>query len=545
MFGLFRSRWAAALFMAIVAMAILVGAIMIKRSSIIAIDGQRYFALFDDAMIAMRYADNLVAGRGLVWNPGERVEGFSSPLWVFVLAAAIAVLGRDLGVAGIQVFGLLLAILDLVLVASVTRRILGDRPGRDVGTLMAVLFTTTFYPVFYWSIMGMETGLVVTLILFATWLSLGPQQGARKSLVIAAVYALVCLTRPEAVLLVVVCGVFALLRRARAGTLSWRLLGLQAAVVVGPIAVYQVFRRLYFGQWYANSYLLKLGGLGLMRRLQDGWRFSRSLLAWSGWLAGAVTLVLVWNWLRPSPTEKSDFGTSHLDRLWEFLIAFLVMVAYQVVVGGDAWPILERFPAPAVVLLIIAFVVVVLQVTWRVFRNPSGGMIVLGLALLGILRFSLGLHRGDVFTLTPLYSDFAAANINAGLLVRELTREDATVSSFFAGVVPYYSQRKAIDPLGRVDPYIAALPAHQDAEWGRQGSLPGHNKYDLGYSLQTKRPTAIIVDAWGACTWGRQDLRSWCRENYHLVRVGTVQVLLEKNSPQVRWERFAPRSSPR
>ena len=111
----------------------------------------------------------------------------------------------------------------------------------------------------------------------------------------------------------------------------------------------------------------------------------------------------------------------------------------------------------------------------------------------------------------------------------------------FAGVVPYYSQRKAIDPLGRVDPYIATLPAHQDAEWGQ--ILPGHNKYDLGYSPQTERPTAIIVDAWGACTRGKQDLRAWCQENYHLVRVGMVQVLLENNSPQVQWEGFASKLS--
>ena len=50
------------------------------------IDGQRYYALFDDAMISMRYAWNLAHGNGLVWNPGERVEGFTNPLWVGFMA---------------------------------------------------------------------------------------------------------------------------------------------------------------------------------------------------------------------------------------------------------------------------------------------------------------------------------------------------------------------------------------------------------------------------------------------------------------------------
>src|SRR5690349_13096546 len=48
------------------------------RAGSIVIDGHRYYALDDDQMIAMRYARNLAGGQGLVWNPGERVEGYTS-----------------------------------------------------------------------------------------------------------------------------------------------------------------------------------------------------------------------------------------------------------------------------------------------------------------------------------------------------------------------------------------------------------------------------------------------------------------------------------
>ncbi|HMJ10771.1 MAG TPA: hypothetical protein VK524_05155, partial [Polyangiaceae bacterium] len=44
--------------------------------------------LFDDAFISFRYAQNLVHGRGLVFNVGERVEGYTNFLWVLVLAGA-------------------------------------------------------------------------------------------------------------------------------------------------------------------------------------------------------------------------------------------------------------------------------------------------------------------------------------------------------------------------------------------------------------------------------------------------------------------------
>src|SRR5512146_2324217 len=50
------------------------------------INGQHYYVLFDDAMISMRYAWNLAHGNGLVWNAGERVEGFTNPLWVFYMS---------------------------------------------------------------------------------------------------------------------------------------------------------------------------------------------------------------------------------------------------------------------------------------------------------------------------------------------------------------------------------------------------------------------------------------------------------------------------
>ena len=41
---------------------------------------------FDDDYICYRYARNWVEGRGLVFNPGERFEGFTNPLWVMLLA---------------------------------------------------------------------------------------------------------------------------------------------------------------------------------------------------------------------------------------------------------------------------------------------------------------------------------------------------------------------------------------------------------------------------------------------------------------------------
>ncbi len=50
------------------------------------VGGIRYWWLGDDAMISMRYAHNLSSGHGLVWNPGERVEGYTNFLWTITMA---------------------------------------------------------------------------------------------------------------------------------------------------------------------------------------------------------------------------------------------------------------------------------------------------------------------------------------------------------------------------------------------------------------------------------------------------------------------------
>jgi len=77
----------------------------IFRSSFIATDGRRYFSLFDDAMISMRYAWNLSHGAGLVWNPGERVEGYTNLLMVVLMSVWTGLLDKSSAVLAVQLTG--------------------------------------------------------------------------------------------------------------------------------------------------------------------------------------------------------------------------------------------------------------------------------------------------------------------------------------------------------------------------------------------------------------------------------------------------------
>ena len=61
--------------------------VFILRTSFVVL-GERWFVLFEDAMISMRYAKNFASGAGLVWNAGEApVEGYTNFLWTLWMAA--------------------------------------------------------------------------------------------------------------------------------------------------------------------------------------------------------------------------------------------------------------------------------------------------------------------------------------------------------------------------------------------------------------------------------------------------------------------------
>ena len=85
----------------------------------------------DDAFISFRYSQNLARGEGLVFNPGERIEGYSNLAWV-LLGAAASRAGRDLEHEA-KVVGLAAGIVALLLSWLLARRV---APESGLGALL-------------------------------------------------------------------------------------------------------------------------------------------------------------------------------------------------------------------------------------------------------------------------------------------------------------------------------------------------------------------------------------------------------------------------
>ena len=124
-------------------------------------------------------------------------------------------------------------------------------------------------------------------------------------------------------------------------------------------------------------------------------------------------------------------------------------------------------------------------------------------------------------------------NVNAAIAINELTSQNASVGVFWAGSIPYYSGREAVDFLGKSDRYIANLLPDPSISWHGMDGVPGHDKYDLNYSIKVLKPTYVQ-----GFKWGTQDLTSYANDHYEKINYKGTRLFLAKNSPLVFWEKL-------
>src|SRR5262245_48845447 len=144
-----------------VALAAITFAMIVDASRVV--DGTRYFWLDDDQMVAMRYARNLADGYGLVWNPGERVEGYTSLGWTLMMAAVHMLPLSDATVSlAVKLVSFALACWILVL----ADRLLGTFVPRAGPARVGMLLTLAFCAdIVFWSANGFETPLLTSVFL--------------------------------------------------------------------------------------------------------------------------------------------------------------------------------------------------------------------------------------------------------------------------------------------------------------------------------------------------------------------------------------------
>jgi hypothetical protein len=100
-----------------------------------------------------------------------------------------------------------------------------------------------------------------------------------------------------------------------------------------------------------------------------------------------------------------------------------------------------------------------------------------------------------------------------------------------AGTVPYYSGLRGVDVLGKSDRHVARLPPRGVG----QTITPGHNKFDLQYSIGELRPDVI----YDALAWARYEPGVF--EMVSRQYTPAASFWFRRDSPHVRWSRLPAR----
>jgi hypothetical protein len=431
--------------------------------------------LVDDSYIFLRYAENFASGLGPVFNPGERVEGYTSPLWLAALTI-LGVLGADLEVVAPFVSGVLgLALPILILVAMGS-----GSTARVTAGLIAATFLATHPSVAFWSWTGMDTALSASLSLLTVVLVVHASR--RRAFGYAAAagfsYALSALARPEALVLLPVYVLFLMLVRPEAAGTRIRIVGTFLAPMVLVVASF-VARKAYYGSWLPNTYYAKADA-DRSTLLGHGAEYVGSFLALNALplvlFVALVTVVVARRQTRSAP--------------WILLISLIAgSVLTTIWVGGDHFP-LHRFLLPTLTFVAygLAHAGAELTRSFPSLRGRRGAILaVAAVVLLGASNTRLVMRASPD---THAQAMMAERWSEVGRWFRENAATDSTMASIVVGAIPYHSKLECIDLLGLTDATVA-----------REGRVSpdaavGHQRFHTDYVL-SRRPTYIVFNQSG------------------------------------------------
>lgn len=427
----------------------------------------------DDAFISFRYAHNLLAGHGLVYNPGERVEGYTNFLWM-LLSVPVQALGGDVELTALLLTSLLGAGL-LLLTYALARQLLPTAP--RLLALLAPLLLVLHASFAAYTIRGsgMETAL------FTTGLLLGALLYLREHTTWAGlVFGLTALVRPEGVLVFGLTFLHLLLvnwRTLRTVT-TLRQVGWFCGAFLLVFLPYFSWRLGYYGDLLPNTFYAKTGAT--LAQVQRG------LLYVGGF---ALTLGPLWLLLAFGAVWWHQLQRAYRSQVAYLVGLTLVYIGYIAAVGGDFFPA-YRFFVPLLPLLAVLAVLGTAQVVQRLSQWQLGRFLLPGtLLLVGLLAFPVGGQFFDKDAQDYLANEHRVALYwgKVGRWLHTHAPPEASVAVEGAGAIAYYSELESIDMLGLNDRHISRVPTSNIGS-GRAG----HEKTDYPYVL-ARRPTYIPV----------------------------------------------------
>jgi arabinofuranosyltransferase len=411
----------------------------------------------DDAYITYRYVANYLNGDGLVFNIGERVEGFTNFGWVVYLLL-LGALGIDFIFIS-KITGILFGAGFIVITYITAREIFHGK--NNLFALLPPFLLGASAALSYWSQSGLETAF------FVFFASLCFYTYVKKSWWLIFAIATAVWVRPEGALiagLLIVTEMFVYRKLPRFTLLS-------SAIALVISLPFVVFKFLYYGSILPNPFYAKTGWT--FEQLAAGLEYAGTFFKHYGFFGIGLFFALVY-------FRKLSIHAR------ELVILSILYMSYVIVIGGDVLKVHRFF------LTILGLFAIIntyaLQLFFQKFTKKTQKM---GLFVAAVILVTLTylLPRDFVSDYSRREKGLTYAMQSVGNDIKNIGQPDMTIAASTIGIFSYeLLGHTIIDMLGLTDSTIARHPQKPIEElettWRER-------KYNAAYVL-SRRPDFIV-----------------------------------------------------
>ena len=464
----------------------------------------------DDVYTSFRYVKNFINGNGLVFNPGERVEGYTNFLWVVILSLPMYVgkmFSVDFKIEEIaQTLSIIFScavIIETYYLSMIIKLKIGESFPKQkpmlagAENLAPVILMVYSVPLLYWGVSAMETSLFVSLMLLSIIFYLKGLSDIKPNKLFITVSLLNSLVRPEGIFIFGMIMTHNFLwnyfesrnhnfsegirksfdKKYRTEIFSYLLL----------IFIFICFRMMYYGYPLPNTFYAKTEFT--TEFIGRGWKyfleFAKPYLMFGTFLIFPIVL----------------YGGKEIRKEFSLLYGIVILWIIAIIaIGGDVLPV-NRFFLP---LMPIVYILLVKSIKSIIDK------LVVGKERIKNLFFVLALLLTVVFGIFTYKQNYPAMMTKrayeVGLVAKmkiyaewvnrqeEIYNRKMNVAMSTIGAFSYYSDAHVIDLVGLTDSYIAHHPREVKGINDELPVLWKERHYNAQYIL-SKKPDYIIFPA--------------------------------------------------
>ncbi len=412
----------------------------------------------DDAFISFRYADHFAKGYGLVWNPGEHIEGYTNFLWTLLLGVGI-----HFGIEPIllsQLLGMSFFVICLIATYKLSSVLFTSN---NLG-LLSICVLGTNYTFSSYATGGLETQMQAALFILMCYYCLSvyisQTWNQNKLIILSLLSAAAILTRPDSLLVCAFIFLFTILSIRNNSTTVQQLISpftiliLPIVIIIGGWCIWKLH---YYGDILPNTFYVKAGTVSL-----DSSGAIYCYRFFTSYLLFPIFFIIFFS-LRKF-REQMD------ERILSLGVIVCAWCSYIVSIGGDFMEFRFFVPIyPLIAIICLWLIFIVLQ--QRIIRIIMT-LILLGGTLHHWSMFTYNTEEG-IETIEMLQGHLVNNDeqwITIGKVLGSTFNYDSTVriATTASGAIPYYSKLQTIDMLGMNDRWVARngyqisdIPGHQ------------------------------------------------------------------------------------